>query len=194
MTPSPEAVSSFSTDDTAAADIAVVHTLGPAGTNLEMAACQWMKSKLKAVDVRLHPTLEIALPQIPDDGRHALLACAVYPELHSLVFSSLQRMRMIDAFILPTYNMVLASKGTTDPQVVASHPAPAGLVSAAATVRVSTSNSKAAQECADGQVDGCITTAPAAAMNGLQIIRDFGPVPMVFTVHHISALQEAVAA
>jgi hypothetical protein len=170
----------------AIAKIKTIHTLGPTGTNLEMAAQRWLAGHDKPIDVRLHNTLEAALPTLPIDGRHAILACAVYPDLHRLVFSSLDRMQMVDSFIAPTYPMVLASRGdVTKPTVIASHPAPAGLVERFAQVKLSTSNSQAALDCAAGLVDGCITTSKAAAMHSLEILQDFGPVPMVFTVHQV---------
>ena len=46
-----------------------------------------------------------------------------------------------------------------------------------------TSNARAAQLCAEGRVDACITTQPAAEQHGLQVLKDFGPVPMDFTLH-----------
>jgi hypothetical protein len=50
-------------------------------------------------------------------------------------------------------------------------------------VHLVASNARAALDCASGQVDGCITTLPAMESNGLELLRDFGPVAMAFTVH-----------
>ncbi|MEV6318888.1 bacilysin biosynthesis protein BacA [Streptomyces sp. NPDC051776] len=142
--------------------------------------------------MELHSSIESALEAVPDDGRHALTACAVYPDLHTLVFGNLHRLHMIDSFVMPTHNMVLASGGTAAPATVASHPAPKGLVSrgpapARAEIHEVLSNSQAAIDCAEGVVEGCITTIVAAERHGLRILRDFGPVPMVFTVHQVLA-------
>lgn len=164
-----------------------LHTLGPTGTNLEAASHEWLRRKDIDGTVELHETIESALEAVPADGSHALTACAVYPALHTLVFANLHRLRMVDSFIMPTHNMVLASSGTKTPQRVASHPAPEGLVPAGAETVTVNSNSRAAIECAEGRVDGCVTTGVAAARHGLEILRDFGPVPMAFTVHQVVA-------
>ncbi|WP_437025404.1 bacilysin biosynthesis protein BacA [Streptomyces sp. enrichment culture] len=135
--------------------------------------------------MELHSSIETALDAVPDDGEHALVACAVYPALHTLVFGNLHRLHMVDSFIMPTHNMVLATRGTDVPGTVASHPAPRGLVPAGTEIREVLSNSRAAIECAEGRVEGCITTVVAARNHGLRVVRDFGAVPMVFTVHQV---------
>lgn len=172
---------------TALDGIAVIHTLGPAGTNLEMAAYHWFTSRGRQPDVRLHPSLESAVPGLSHDGHEALLACAVYPDLHYLVFRNLGRLAMVDSFILPTYDMVFATRpDTAEVRTVASHPAPQTLVpqvSSTCTLTLVLSNSQAARDCASGAADGCITTSKAAADHGLTVQRNFGPVPMVYTLH-----------
>jgi prephenate dehydratase len=173
--------------DTTLDGIRVIHTLGPSGTNLEMAAHHWFDSRGRQPDVRLHRTLESAIPGLSDDGHEAVLACAVYPELHSLVFQNLGLLAMVDSFILPTYDMVFATRAdTTQVRTVVSHPAPQSLVQRVRPGCVPdlvTSNSQAARDCAGGRYDGCITTSKAAADQGLTIQRSFGPVPMVYTLH-----------
>jgi hypothetical protein len=167
--------------------ISVIHTLGPSGTNLEMAAQHWFTSRGRQPNVRLHPTLESAVPGLSDDGHEALLACAVYPDLHTLVFHNLGRLAMVDSFILPTYDMVFATRSDgAEVATVVSHPAPqslARMASPGSSLRLVTSNSLAARECAGGAADGCVTTSKAAADQGLAIQRNFGPVPMVYTLH-----------
>lgn len=167
--------------------ISVIHTLGPSGTNLEMAAHHWLATRGRQPDVRLHASLESAIPGLSDDGHEALLACAVYPDLHSLVFQNLGRLAMVDSFILPTYDMVFATRPeTTEVTTVVSHPAPQSLVRLASPQSALTlvlSNSQAAMECARGAADGCVTTSKAAADHKLAVRRNFGPVPMVYTVH-----------
>jgi hypothetical protein len=102
-----------------------------------------------------------------------------------MTFGNLHRLHMVDSFIMPTHNMVLASSGAESPRTVASHPAPAGLVSKDVDIRLVLSNSQAAIDCAEGLADGCITTIVAAKRHGLRVVRDFGPVPMVFTIHQV---------
>jgi hypothetical protein len=155
---------------------------------LEAASYEWLRRRGVDGTVELHSSIESALEAVPADGRHALTACAVYPDLHTLVFSNLHRLHMVDGFVMPTHNMVLASTGSVTPSTVASHPAPKGLVPRDAQIHEVLSNSQAAIDCAAGRVEGCITTLVAAERNGLRIIRDFGPVPMVFTIHQVLAV------
>jgi prephenate dehydratase len=171
--------------------IRYVHTLGPHGTNLETAAHEWLHRRGIDGKVELHASLEAALDSVPDDGEHALAACAVYPALHTLTFGNLHRLHMVDSFIMPTHNMVLASTGADNPRTVSTHPAPVGLVSEEAESRLVLSNSQAAIDCAAGSTEGCITTSVAAERHGLRVLRDFGPVPMVFTIHQVLAVDVA---
>ncbi|SDK54771.1 hypothetical protein SAMN05216298_0497 [Glycomyces sambucus] len=163
-----------------------LHTLGPAGTNLEAAARDYAERSGPDVDVVLHASIEDAMVDPVVDGTQAIVACAVYPELHTLVFSNLHRLRMVDSFLMPTHNMVLAARGAGQPRTVATHPAPAQLVADRDRTLV-TSNAQAAIDCANGLVDGCVTTIVAAERHRLRVVTDFGPVPMIFTVHLLSA-------
>ncbi|MGA4838432.1 bacilysin biosynthesis protein BacA [Streptomyces sp. G45] len=171
------------------AEIRYLHTLGPTGTNLEAAAHLWFRNHGLEDEghVVLHASLEYAMETVPRTGAHALLACAVYPELHTLVFGHLHDCRMVDSFLWPTHEMVLAAAPDTpgEPRTVATHPAPAGLVPAASERQLVTSNAQAAIDCADGKAEGCVTTVVAARAHGLRIVRSFGEVPMVYTVHHV---------
>lgn len=105
-------------------DIRVIHTLGPAGTNCEAAAHEWFKRNGRKGAVHLHPTLEIAAEELKDDPAIALLGCVAYPDLHTLVFSNLSRFQMVDIFVMPTFNMILASRTGEPPQTISTHPAP----------------------------------------------------------------------
>ena len=163
--------------------IRVLHTLGPKGTNLEMAAHWWLDRQGVGGEVVLHETLERAVSEMPDDPAHALLGCIVYPELHTLVFGNLRKLTLRECFTIPTYNMVLAAKSECAPQTVVTHPAPQSLAPSCATRILTTSNAQAAVECAKGNAEGCITTLTAARAHGLVVLDDFGPVSMGFSVH-----------
>ncbi|MFE6778214.1 bacilysin biosynthesis protein BacA [Streptomyces sp. NPDC057702] len=169
--------------------IRTLHTLGPTGTNLEAAARRWLDRRglTGSGTVVLHPSLESALEGLPRTGAHALVACAVYPHLHTLVFDNLRTCRMVDSFLMPTHEMVLAVSATapSEPRTVATHPAPASLVPPTCQARPALSNAQAAIDCAGGAVDACITTAVAARAHALRIVHNFGAVPMVFTVHQV---------
>jgi hypothetical protein len=163
--------------------IRVLHTLGPAGTNLEMAANWWLSQNAPDGEVVLYETLEDAVAKMPKDGAHALLGCIVYPDLHTLVFTNLGRLTLRECFTFPTYAMVLAAKTELTPKSVISHPAPQSLIPDAALRIMTTSNAQAALDCLAGKADACITTAAAAREHGLVILRDFGPVSMGFSLH-----------
>ncbi|WMN61730.1 hypothetical protein NI389_18135 (plasmid) [Pseudoalteromonas xiamenensis] len=159
-----------------------IHTLGPTGTNCEKAASKWFADNNIEGDIVLHQTLEIAVKTIENSDTDLLLGCAVYPDLHNIVFENLPRLKLIDSFIMPTIEMVLASRGQETLATFATHPAPRSLVSHLAPVFVN-SNAAAALACAAGEADACITTAVAAEANNLTVLENFGPVPMCFTIH-----------
>jgi len=164
--------------------ISVLHTLGPTGTNCEAAAYEWFRRQGRAGSVVLHDTLEQAVEQMPSEPGVALLSCIVYPDLHTLVFSNLDVLWLIDSFVMPTHRMVLASRVPNCAiNTVASHPAPRLLAPNNANVKLMSSNSKAASACKAGEVDACITTSVASDAAGLYIVRDFGRVPMGFAIH-----------
>jgi prephenate dehydratase len=161
-----------------------LYTLGPTGTNCEAAAYEWFFRQDRQGKVFLNSTLEEAVEVMKQDSSGALLGCVVYPELHTLVFSNLKRLKLVDCFVFPTHNMVFASKDGVLPQRVATHPAPQELVpSWVAERQFVNSNVQAALNCRDGISDGCITTIVAAKAHQLHIIEDFGSIPMGFTIH-----------
>jgi hypothetical protein len=161
-----------------------LHTLGPAGTNCELAAHEWFAIQGRPGTVVLHSTLEEAASEAARTPGAALMAPVAYPNLHTLVYAHLDSLELADSLITQTHNMVLARRPGVDfPRCVASHPAPVGLVPAGSTIRLVASNAQAALDCAGGEVDGCITTLPAMESNRLELVRDYGPVAMAFTVH-----------
>ena len=165
-------------------NIKFLHTLGPEGTNCQLAAQAWFEKYSRDGMVHLYPTLEEAVKKMPMSPGHALMACIAYPELHTLMFSNLTRLRLVDCHIFPTHNMVLASGTGKPPGSVISHPAPAHLIPSTITDRkLANSNADAAIRCARGDAEGCITTLVAADSMGLTVIHDFGPIHMGFSIH-----------
>ena len=161
-----------------------LHTLGPAGTNCELAARQWSARAGQPADIVLHASLEEAAEAAASTPGAALMVPVAYPNLHTLMYAHLESLRLADTLIVDTHNMVLARRpGAGQPRSVASHPAPVELVPAGCTVRLAASNAQAALDCAAGAAEGCITTLPAMEANGLELVTDFGPVAMAFTVH-----------
>jgi hypothetical protein len=163
--------------------VRTVHTLGPTGTNLEAASRWWRDSKQLDAEVRLHSTLEVGVENMAMDGSAVLVACIVYPELHTLVFKNVMRLEIAECFVFPTHHMVLASRDGAMPSTLASHPAPHSLAPTELERVFVNSNAQAAIDCAKGLVDGCITTLVAANANGLKVLKDYGSLPMGFSIH-----------
>lgn len=162
-----------------------IHTLGPEGTNCELAALKWFEQKGYQGDVFLYSTLEQALENVHKEPGAAMLGCVVYPKLHELVFSNLDRLELVECFIVPTYNMILAAR-TPAPRIssVITHPAPATLAKKfSEQIYYSNSNGESALECANGRYDACITTYKAAERHQLKVVENFGSVSMGFTLH-----------
>jgi hypothetical protein len=161
-----------------------IHTLGPKGTNCEAAAWHWFSHQGRQGRVHLYPTLEATLEAMPLNGDAAMLGCIVYPKLHTLVFNNLEKVRLVDCFIMKTLNMVLASKTGEVPRSISTHPAPESLLNFKnAIIHYSTSNSQAALDCLAGISEGCITTLAAMKEHGLKLVEDYGRIEMGFTIH-----------
>lgn len=171
-------------------DIKFIHTLGPINTNCEQAAYKWLEENKIEGEVFLHNTLEDALLEVKKNDFAALLGCVVYPDLHKIVFSNLNDLSLVDCFIMPTYNMILATNDDTKDlgnSIIATHPAPSGLAydfTVSKNIKLVNSNSQAALQCSKGLSDACITILPAAQKYSLKVIKDFGEVPMGFTIHY----------
>jgi prephenate dehydratase len=170
-----------------------VHTLGPSGTNCEAAAYQWLEARRSgAGGVVLYSNLESAVDGVlahPADS--VLLACIVYPQLNEIVFQNLTKLALRECFVYPTHNMVLAATGpSAELRTIISHPAPINLLDDwDVTIKLADSNSAAAIACAGGAADACVTTSVAAERNDLMVLKDFGPVPMGFSIHAAHALE-----
>jgi hypothetical protein len=74
--------------------ITCVHTLGPPGTSCDIAAHRWFERAGTSGSVLLYPTLEEAADGVDGSPRSALVACAAYTELHTLIYSRLDRLTM----------------------------------------------------------------------------------------------------
>jgi hypothetical protein len=160
-----------------------IHTLGPNGTNCERAAISWITRKCPHASVVLHCSLETAAEAVKSANDSVLLGVVAYPRMHSLIYSHLECLQLIDVFIAKTDYMVMASATGAIPKLCATHPAPEKLLPAVIGRRFVTNNVDAAKECADGLADGCLTTLCAAEKHGLKVVRNFGQIPMAFTIH-----------
>ena len=174
-----------------------IYTLGPEGTNCATAAQWWLDSREARNGTQrivLHETLEQAFDELSGKQDGYLLSCAAYPDLHTLIFTRLGDMELCDSFIMPTDSMVLASRTSADQiKSVATHPAPQSLVASHYRKVFANSNADAAVLCSTGQADACVTTVVAADLHELNIIEDFGQVPMAFLVHSLKRADHAKA-
>ncbi|MFD9889699.1 hypothetical protein ACFWY9_10170 [Amycolatopsis sp. NPDC059027] len=167
-----------------------IHTLGPTGTNCEAAAHYYLEQNdYEDGSVTLYDTLEDAVKYVLDEpDNSALLGCIVYPQLNDIVFRNLASLTLRECFIMPTHRMVFA-RPVDGPEVgpratVLCHPAPVQLLDGRdLDIRFATSNAAAASQCAAGESDACMTTIVAAEANKLEVLEDFGPVPMGFSIH-----------
>lgn len=163
--------------------ITTIHTLGPKGTNCEMAALEWFKKQNIDPKIHLHATLENAIKEVKRDSFSALLSCIVYPDLHNIVFRNLLDIELVDCFIMNTHPMVLASRKSQYPSSILTHPAPQSLINADKIKIYSNSNAEAALNCSLGKADACITTLVCAEEHKLNVLKNFGKVPMGFAIH-----------
>ncbi|WP_243698444.1 hypothetical protein [Paracoccus alkanivorans] len=129
--------------------------------------------------------MEQAADEVARRDCEVMLSVVAYPDLHSIIYTHVRTMRLLDIFIMDTDEMVMAVPPGRDaePQVCATHPAPQALLPDRIERRFVASTALAAQECASGKAEGCITTLAAADRHGLRVLHRYGPVPMGFTVH-----------
>ena len=176
-----------------------IYTLGPEGTNCATAAQWWLDSRsngntsdVTAPRIVLHETLEQAFDELAENQDGYLLSCAAYPDLHTLIFTRLGDMELCDSFIMPTHSMVLASRTSTHQiKSVATHPAPQSLVASQYDKVFANSNADAAVLCRAGKADACVTTVVAAGRHELNVVQDFGQVPMAFLIHSLKRADHA---
>lgn len=151
-------------------EINTIYTLGLSSTNYDRAAREWFARNSLNDETYLHLTLEVAAETVHSEPGSALLGCIAYPKLHILVFTNLNRLTLVDCFVMPTYNMVLVTR--EDAEILDSlstRPAPQHLVlkKAFPNRRLVNSNAQAALDCAHRLTDACITTSVAAEECGL---------------------------
>ena len=166
-----------------------ISTLGPRNTNSEFASRFYLRDKIKTGNITLCNTPEEAIEELIDGTVEKCILCVVYPRLNEIVFENLDKIYISEVFHYNTDNMVTAKHpNNTEIKSVCSHPAPKSLLKDFLTdVHLVNSNSTAARLVSNLQYDACVTTKEAAAEYQLEIIKDYGPVPMgwaVFEARH----------
>lgn len=186
--------------------------LGPAGTNIAQACEQWIKktgigSKTKMVFCETPEESVERARGIKEDGHVAIFwTCAVYINLYKIFFNNPDTLTFFIEEIMYLDEMQLATRPEKLVEIqegiipkgwgVASHPSPAPLLDdITCSVEITTSNTRAAEICAKGQVDACITTKSAKMIYNLVLLHKFGSPKMIFyggiTIHGVEILSRA---
>ena len=168
-------------------------TLGPAQTNSELAILYYMRVHDIHTRPGLYATMEDAAKDLRAGKIDACVACSVYTKLYKLTFENVDALMIIDAFVFDTMAMMLAKrKEVGEIRTVVSHPSPVPLLDKYDyQITETTSNSVAASLCAEGQFDACMTTGGAAREFDLEVVHDFGPISMSWTVYGLRSRFES---
>lgn len=165
--------------------IKVIATLGPEGTCSEKAANHYLIQIEKPGRIRLYSSFEQAVEAVGKREADFAIVPSAYNGLNGLVFSNLGNVKIVDTFVIDTPNLVIAKNRAINVNRVATHPAPSSLVDRLfpeAEKILTRSNSISAIEVVEGRADACLTTIVAAKEYQLNIMKDFGPVPMGWNV------------
>jgi len=172
----------------------ICFVLAPAEANIPQACRLWIER------VGIADKTEIRYGRVPEeyiatalevkDAVAIFWTCAVFAREHMVFFRNadtlpffVQQTMRLDEMQLAVAPK-LASCGILPIWRVASHVSPAPLVDTlvkkGCVVLDASSNGTAAQMCADGDVELCITTESARRQNGLVTVHSFGSPEMVF--------------
>jgi len=158
-----------------------IGTLGPRNTNSEFSAVYYLEKNNIDGEVVLYETPELSIEALINNEVDKAILCVVYPALNEIVFKNLESIGITELFHFHTDNMVVASSSPGGR--ACSHPAPKHLLKNQFDVfSYVNSNSEAARKVAAGEFDKCVTTMAAAVENDLDILHDFGKVPMGWAV------------
>lgn len=173
----------------------IVHfCLGPAGTNIQQAARRWSErsglNHKSAFELTKTPEEAVNLAKAASGGGTLGVAwtCAVYIRENKIFFENPDMLPFFLREEMPLDGMSLAinratvAEGLPECARVASHESPSPLLNGMRTWRIVLveSNAAAAELCAQGEVEACITTRTAAERTGLVIAHSFGHPIMIF--------------
>ena len=170
--------------------------LGPAGTNISQASDQWLKRmglwEKSSTQLCITPeeSLEKALMVTAAGEMGLFWTCAVYFKLNELFFRNpdvlpffVQERMALDRMQLATRQELMreAQAGFPKAWTIASHLSPSPLIlDTGCGVRQTNSNAAAAELCASGQTELCVTTESARMLHGLRTVFEFGSPEMIF--------------
>lgn len=167
----------------------LIATLGPSGTCSEKAANYYAKRFPDGMANLLCTTFEEAIMQVRNKIADYAIVPSAYRNIAGIIFDNIEEIAVIDTFVLPTPNLVIAvlekNKEKTEFHKIASHASPMGLAQKVfpnAEFILTTSNSVSALQLVEEKVDACITTKVCADRYQFHILKDFGEVPMGWNV------------
>ncbi len=182
-----------------------IFSLGPEGTNIIKATRQWVektgishKSEYIYCDT---PEEEVEKArEVKESGVFPIIAlCAVYYKLNDLYFNYEDCYFFMHHYYMPLDKLQLAAREEVEtiPEdwTIAVHPSPKPLITGLKNKTVkANSNSSAAQLCAAGIANACITTEEAKTAYSLKTLHSFGAPNMLFTFgttkHGINLLKQ----
>lgn len=183
-----------------------IFALGPDGTNIYQASKAWIKNMNieEKSDIILCSTPEeevMKSMEIKEDSVIPIFAlCTVYYNLCNLFFKYCNNYFFLSHFYMQLDSMQLASKKKTleelgEHAIVARHLSPRMILEDTSYEFIdANSNAHAAQLCAEGKVEACITTETAKNIYNLNTIQMFGSPVMLFTFgtteHGVSLLMQ----
>ncbi len=168
-------------------DIYIISTLGPEGTDSERAALHYaLTGKIPNPVIQLYSSFEAALDSVRSRVSDFAIVPAAYNNLFSLHLAY-RDIPIIDTFILPTKSMVLAKRPNYTGEIrrIAIHPSTRPLLPETCEPVYVESKPLCLKMVADGKIEAAIGSEDVAENMDLEVIRDFGPVPMTWEVFGI---------
>jgi hypothetical protein len=165
-----------------------IGTLGPAGTNSEKAAREYLKRTGIDGELLLFETFEEVVDRLLEGALDKVVVCTAYLKFSALYFERVPQVRMGEVFVADLHPMVVATRpgfSRAGRSSFAVQPAILPLVRHhldEGSVRPAASNASAAHDVAHGKADACLTTEVAAQSCGLEIVRRMPPLQIPFVV------------
>ncbi len=165
--------------------------LGPEGSDTQKVTKYYLENLLLGHgEIIMFDVLEKGINALVEGDLDQFIISSLHPQLNSVFFHHFGKIEIIDAFIAESHEIVLArnpkskheyKKITTGPSFQAfincSSEIPKGL-----ECIISESNITAARLCALGKTDLALTNENAAKIHNLEVLKNFGPIKMSWTV------------
>ena len=166
-----------------------IATLGPEGTCSEVAArCYIEQNNLHGYKLNLYSSFELAIDTLLKSNANLVVIPSAYSSLSEILFSNYYKIEIIDAFMLKTPDLVIATtrKDKLPRKLsISSHSSPAWLVKnhyPEAKIIRAKSNSDAAQLVLQDKSDACLTTIICAEKNSLNVLHNYKGINMSWNV------------